>query len=242
MLTTVKARASRNSDGLGPNTSNASEFFMADTNQAATNTSRATYSDPARTDPDGRPAEFDLSPDKWWVSLILGLLLIAAGIYMVFHAIAASIATSIVFGAILLVGGIFQVVHTFWENTWRSRILSVIIGLLFAGSGVLLLLDPLAGSVGLTLAFAVMFIAGGVLRLVLAYRLWRRVGWLLLLSGLIAMATGAIIVLGWPWSGLVIPGLMVGIDMVFYGAWWAALGMTLRRERPALSATHPAHA
>ena len=106
---------------------------------------------------------------------------------MVFHAIAASIATSIVFGAILLVGGIFQVVHTFWENTWRSRILSVIIGLLFAGSGVLLLLDPLAGSVGLTLAFAVMFIAGGVLRLVLAYRLWRRVGWLLLLSGLIAM-------------------------------------------------------
>jgi uncharacterized membrane protein HdeD (DUF308 family) len=68
------------------------------------------------------------------------------------------------------------------------------------------------------------------------------VGWLLLFSGLIAIATGAIIVLGWPWSGLVVPGLMVGIDMVFHGAWWTALAMTLRRERPAFSATHPAHA
>ncbi len=55
--------------------------------------------------------KFDLTPNGWWVSLILGLLLIAGGIYMVLHAVAASIVTSIFFGAILAVGGIFQAAH-----------------------------------------------------------------------------------------------------------------------------------
>lgn len=214
---------------------------MANTNQAAGNPSydqgntRTPYADI-------RPVGFDLTPDKWWVSLILGLLLIAGGIYMVLHAVAASIATSILFGAILFVGGIFQIAHGFWAPDWKARVLSIVIGLLFAGSGVLLLLNPLAASLGLTIGIAALFIVGGAMRLYLAYRLWQRIGWLLLLSGLIAIATGVIIMLGWPWSGLVVPGLLFGIDMMFHGAWWLALGIALRRERAAVPGPRPARA
>jgi uncharacterized membrane protein HdeD (DUF308 family) len=214
-------------------------FVMA--NQAAANPSRTTHGDPARAD-DRRPFGIELTPDKWWVALILGLLFIAGGLYMVLNAVAASIATTILFGAILAVGGVFQIVHTLWQPTWWDRVLSIVNGLLYAGSGVLLLLNPLAGSLGLTLAFAALFVVAGVLRFVLAYRLWERAGWLLVLSGLIAIATGVIIFLGWPWSGLVVPGLMLGIDMAFHGSWWLALGFALRRERPALGAARPARA
>ena len=69
-----------------------------------------------------------------------------------------------------------------------------------------------------------------MLRLFLAYWLWQRIGWLLLLSGIVGIATGVIIMLGWPWSGLVVPGLLFGIDMMFHGAWWLALGLALRQE------------
>jgi uncharacterized membrane protein HdeD (DUF308 family) len=214
---------------------------MANINQTAANPSRTVRGDPARAD-DRWPLGIELTPDKWWVALILGLLLIAGGLYMVLNAVVASIATTILFGAILAVGGVFQIVHTFWEPTWRDRVLSLVIGLLYAGSGVLLLLNPLAGSLGLTLAFAALFVMAGVLRFFLAYRLWQRAGWLLVLSGLIAVATGVIIFLGWPWSGLVVPGLMFGIDMAFHGSWWLALGFALRRERPAIDAARPARA
>jgi len=54
----------------------------------------------------------------------------------------------------------------------------------------------LAASLGLTIGIAVLFIAGGALRLVLAYQLWQLIGWLLLLSGLIGVATGVIIIIG----------------------------------------------
>jgi uncharacterized membrane protein HdeD (DUF308 family) len=210
---------------------------MANTNQAAGNAPRnennagTTYSGVGRAwSDDIRPIGLELTPNKWWISLILGLLLIAGGIYMVLHAVAASIVTSIFFGAILTVGGIFQAVHALWLPEWKARALSIVIGLLFAAGGILLMLNPLAASLGLTIGFAILFITGGVLRLILAYRLWQRIGWLLLLSGIIGIATGVVIMLGWPWSGLIVPGLLFGIDMMFHGAWWLALGLALRQE------------
>jgi uncharacterized membrane protein HdeD (DUF308 family) len=224
-------------------------LVMANTNQAAGNppydqtNTRSAYGDSGRARSDDmRPVGFDLTPDRWWLSLLLGVLLIAGGIYMILHAVAASIVTSILFGAVLAVGGVFQIVHAFSAPDWKSRALSILIGLLFVAGGILLMLDPLAASLGLTIGIAALFVAGGALRLFLAYRLWRRMGWLLLLSGLIGIATGVIIMLGWPWSGLVVPGLLFGIDMMFHGAWWVALGIALRSERPAVRGARPARA
>jgi hypothetical protein len=73
---------------------------MANANQAAgnpphnQNRAGTTYSEAGRVwSDDIRPIGFDLTPNRWWISLILGLLLIAGGIYMVLHAVAASIVT-----------------------------------------------------------------------------------------------------------------------------------------------------
>jgi uncharacterized membrane protein HdeD (DUF308 family) len=137
----------------------------------------------------------------------------------------------------LLVGGIFQVVHAFSTPNWKGRMLSIFIGLLFVGSGVLLMLKPLSASLGLTIVFAVLFIAGGGLRLFLAYQLWqtRR------------LAAGAIRSYrhhhrrdhhtGRPWTGLVVPGLLFGIDVMF-GACWLALGIAGSWRPSARDLTH----
>ncbi|MGB7258899.1 MAG: hypothetical protein WBD48_12555 [Pseudolabrys sp.] len=34
-----------------------------------------------------------------------------------------------------------------------------------------------------------------------------------------------------PWSGLVLPGVLLGVDMVMHGLWWLALGRPVRRPR-----------
>ena len=65
-------------------------------------------------------------------------------------------------------------------------------------------------------------------------------GWILLGSGLLGIITGIVLYVGFPWTGLVVPGLLLGIDMIFHGAWWMALGFMVRR--PNAGTGHMAHA
>jgi uncharacterized membrane protein HdeD (DUF308 family) len=176
---------------------------------------------------------------RWWVCALLGIVLFALGVFVVFNAVAASLVSAIFFGAAMLVGGIFQMVHAFSARGWGSIAVSFLVGLLFAIGGGLLMLNPLATSLGLTLAFAAMLIASGVMRLVLAYRHWRDYGWLLVASGLLGLATGAVLLAGFPWSGLVVPGLLLGFDLMMHGVWWLVVGAFVRRPRDASAFTTP---
>ena len=96
----------------------------------------------------------------------------------------------------------------------------------------MLAVNPLATSLGLTLAIAALFLAGGALRLWLAARHWHDHGWLLTVSGLLSLALGVVLILGFPWSGLVVPGILLGVDLIFQGSWWLTVGLWVRRPHP----------
>src|SRR5205807_851386 len=68
---------------------------------------------------------------------------------------------------------------------------------------------------------------GGAFRIVAALvgRLEHR-GWLLL-NGVITLLMGILIWRQWPWSGLWVIGLFVGIEMIFYG--WSLVMLTAWR-------------
>jgi uncharacterized membrane protein HdeD (DUF308 family) len=110
-------------------------------------------------------------------------------------------------------------------------VLSLIVGLLFVLGGAMLMLNPLATSLGLTLGVAALLFASGVVRAVLAVRHWRDYGGLLLASGLLGIITGIVLLVGFPWSGLLVPGILLGIDLIIHGTWWLALGIFVRRPR-----------
>jgi uncharacterized membrane protein HdeD (DUF308 family) len=40
---------------------------------------------------------------------------------------------------------------------------------------------------------------------------------------------GALILAGWPGNTMIILGTLFGVDLVFYGSSWIALGLKLRR-------------
>jgi uncharacterized membrane protein HdeD (DUF308 family) len=160
---------------------------------------------------------------------LLGLVLLAGGIFVFFNVVLASVVSAIFFGAVVTVTGGFQIVHAFSSRGWGGFFLSLVIGVLFLLGGLLLMYNPLATSFGLTLGFAALLIAGGVVRIVLAFRHWDDLGWLLISSALLGIATGVVVLLGFPWAGLVVPGLLVGIDLILHGFWWLALGLWIRR-------------
>ncbi len=155
--------------------------------------------------------------------------MLAGGVFVLWNVVAASLVTALFFAAALVVVGLFQIVHAFSARGWSSLVLSLIVGILFVGAGFMLAADPLATSLGLTLAIAALFLAGGALRLWIAARHWHDHGWILTISGLFGIALGVVLILGFPWSGLVVPGILLGVDLIFQGAWWLTVGLWVRR-------------
>jgi uncharacterized membrane protein HdeD (DUF308 family) len=172
---------------------------------------------------------------RWWLCALLGVVMIAAGVFVLFHVMAGSIVSAIFFGAALAVAGAFQIVHGFSSRDWGGVALSIAVGILILIAGAILMASPLATSLGLTLAFAATAIVAGGVRLMMAWRHWGDYGPVLVASGLVGILTGAVVLLGFPWSGLVVPGLLLGIDLIIHGGWWLALGAWVRR--PAAGAT-----
>jgi uncharacterized membrane protein HdeD (DUF308 family) len=173
---------------------------------------------------------FGTSP---WKAALLGAFFIVAGLFVLANVAAATVISAIVFGLALMAAGAFEIFHSFWAPHWGGVFFRLLVGLLYLIAGVILIADPLAASVAMTLVFAGLLIASGVVRFALAFKYWERAGWLLLASGLIGILAGLMILAKWPLSGLWVFGLVVGIDLVVHGVWWAASGWIAWEPRTA---------
>ena len=159
------------------------------------------------------------------VSVILGVIAIAT------PAVAGT-AVVMVIGGVLLVAGIVQMVQGFRTESWSSKILSVILGVVTALCGLGVLGHPLLGLSFLTLLLAVFFVIEGIWKIVASFSFRPASGWLLILaSGIIALVLGVLIWRQWPVSGLWAVGTLVGIDLLMTGASMIALASTIRRPK-----------
>jgi uncharacterized membrane protein HdeD (DUF308 family) len=59
---------------------------------------------------------------------------------------------------------------------------------------------------------------------------WRDFGWLLVTSGVIGILAGLVVLSGWPVSGLWVFGIVLGVDLLTYGAWWIAYAFAHRHD------------
>ena len=167
---------------------------------------------------------------NWWQSILLGIVLIVAGLFVLRNAVAATVVSAIAFGIALLVAGLFEIVQSLWAPHWGGFFWRLLVGVFYAIGGAVLVADPLAASVLLTLAFAAALIASGAVRIFLAFAHWEQFGWLLLASGIVGILAGLVILFKWPLSGLWVFGLVVGVDLLLHGAWWVVSGWAAREE------------
>jgi len=165
---------------------------------------------------------------SWGWFVALGVALIAVGGVCIAYSATATEATVLVFGWLLLVGGVFALIQAFRTRTWSGFFLFLLSGLLRGFTGYLLIRYPLAGETSLTLVLASFFVVGGVFRAVGAGTLqlpqW---GWAAF-SGLVSVALGVMLLMQLPTSSLWFIGLAIGIDFIFDGASFIALGAALR--------------
>jgi len=175
-----------------------------------------------------------IDPAKWWIAALVGAALIVVALIVFGHLVAATLISTILIGTMLVVGSLFQIGHAFAERGWGGFALSLLVGLLYLATGLMLVMNPAAGSLALTLLFAAFLLASGVVRIVLAFRFWHMWGWLLLLSGVLGVLAGLVIMTGYPMTGLWVLGFCLGVDLFIHGVWWLAFALMLRGAPKAL--------
>ncbi|HET7409762.1 MAG TPA: HdeD family acid-resistance protein [Paracoccaceae bacterium] len=176
------------------------------------------------------PQVTDALRRNWWLMLILGVLLILGGIAAIVLPVVASLAVTIAVGAALTVAGVFKFAHAFRCGGWRCRGWSLLSAALYVIGGVLLLFNPLAGMISLTILMIALIGADGVLRTVVAFRMRPEAGWGWMLAGGIAGVLLAILMMVMlPWIGLTALGVLAGIALIFEGWGFVAVALASRR-------------
>ncbi len=166
------------------------------------------------------PTGVALAPPPTWIRVLLGIVLILAGIVVLGDAVMATIISAIVIGIAAIIAGGFEIVHAFWTKGWGGFVWQILLGILYLAFGFVLISQPVSGAVALTYVLGLVLFVSGLLRIFLGLRHWSDVGWIMLLSGALGVIAGLVILARWPMSGLWVLGLLLGIDLILHGIAW----------------------
>jgi uncharacterized membrane protein HdeD (DUF308 family) len=164
----------------------------------------------------------------WKAFLVEGILLVVLGLAAMILPPLASLAVTIFLGWMFLISGVAGLALTFWARRMPGFWWSLFSAVLAIGAGIILLAQPVQGTLTLTIVVGAYFLAEGVATIMYALEhrkeLSERWSWLLT-AGIMDILIAAIIVAGLPGSALWALGLLVGINMLFGGA--SLIGMAL---------------
>lgn len=172
----------------------------------------------------------ELARVRKWL-LITGILSILAGAVAIAVPAAASVATAIFIGWILVFIAIVMTANAFSSREEPARLAGrLLTAALTLFVGVYLLVAPLDGTLTLTFMLAVWFFGIGGLELLAA---WRQRGapgaGFIALNGALSVVLGLLIAVGLPSSADWAIGLLVGINLVFFGVRALMLASILKR-------------
>src|SRR4051794_3235707 len=169
--------------------------------------------------------------EHWKAFLIEGILLVILGLAAMILPPLASLAVTIFLGWMFLISGVAGLVLTFWARRMPGFWWSLVSAVLAVVAGIVLLAQPLQGTVTLTVVVGASFLAEGVATVMYALEhrreLSRRWGWLLT-AGIMDVLIAAFIIAGLPGSALWAIGVLVGINMLFGGASMIAMALAAR--------------
>jgi uncharacterized membrane protein HdeD (DUF308 family) len=174
----------------------------------------------------GQTEVFGELSQKWGWLLALGIIQIILGTIGLGMTFGLTLVTILVYGIFLLIGGGAQIAQTFSVKGWKSRVLHLVIALIYVLAALLIIANPLAASLFLTLFIGFFLVAAGILRGIMAFHLKGFKNWFWpLLSGIISIILGLIIINQWPVSGLWVIGLFVAVELIING--WSSVMIAL---------------
>lgn len=169
---------------------------------------------------------------KWGWIVALGIVFLIAGFVALGSVVAATASAVMIVGIMMIMGGVAEIFAAFSVKSWGKFAVWMVLGLLYVAAGVIAILNPFAAATILTLMLGAALVVGGVLRMFLAFQMreagkpW---GWVAL-SGLVTLLLGVVVIAKWPASSFFVLGMFLGIDLIFAGWAWIAMGLALKNR------------
>jgi uncharacterized membrane protein HdeD (DUF308 family) len=159
----------------------------------------------------------------------LGVILVLAGLVGLIYTGLATLTSMLLFGWLLLIGGVVGLLHAVQARASNFFWLGVVVAALNIAAGVVIISKPEAAAEALTMFAALLFLTGGVFRLVgsLVVR-GPQFGWSLV-QGAFGLLLGILVLASWPSSSKYVIGTFFSLALLFDGLGLVATGYGGRR-------------
>ncbi|MFF7858446.1 DUF308 domain-containing protein [Streptomyces sp. NPDC007904] len=163
-----------------------------------------------------------------WLA-VLGVVLVVAGLVGLVYTGVATLTSMVLFGWLLLIGGVVGLLHAVQARDGNFFWLGVVVAALNIAAGVVILRTPEAAAEALAMFAALLFLTGGVFRLVgsLVVR-GPQFGWTLV-QGAFGLLLGILVLASWPSSSQYVIGTFFSLALLFDGLGLVATGYGGRR-------------
>ena len=169
------------------------------------------------------------SSTAWLITV--GILLLVLGIVCIVAPLVSGMAVELIVGGVMVVAGVAKLFHAVRARSWGSGFGEFLLGIFTALAGLLLLAHPLFGLAFLTLMLVAFFFLEGIAQFVIAFRLRTVSGWLwVLFGGVLSFLLAVLIYANWPLSGVWAVGTLVGIQILYNGWSLIAIGLAVRKS------------
>jgi len=168
---------------------------------------------------------------RWQWIVAFGVISLVAGVVALGSVAVATVSAAVIVGVMMLVASFAEIAAAFGVKDWGHFLFWLLLGVLYALAGFVCLMDPFEAATLLTLLLGISLAIIGLLRIFVATKMihdhetpW---GWVAF-SGVLSFLLGLMIVAGWPSTSFFVLGLFLGMDLIFIGTMWIAMGVALK--------------
>ncbi len=152
-----------------------------------------------------------------------GVLLVVLGIAAMAMPLASGLAVAVTLGFILTIAGSVQLAFALQAQRFRKKLTRFMFGGITLAAGIFCITQSGGAAAALGLLLAVYFLIDGAFLLISAAQAEHHRGWLAT-YGAISLLLGLLLWIGWPLSGIVGIGVLLGIRLIFAGVMVVLIG------------------
>lgn len=167
---------------------------------------------------------------RWGFIVALGALIAGMGAAALILVVSATIASVYTIAIFMILAGGAEIATGLSAKTWGRFLLWILAGLAYIVVAAFALAQPLVAAAFFTLVLGGGLIVTGAVRIFLGAHLGAPLRGPVLLAGGLTALLGILIVGGWPENSFMVLGVLLGLDLLFWGAAWIVFGLQLRRH------------
>ncbi|HKL46843.1 MAG TPA: DUF308 domain-containing protein [Roseovarius sp.] len=154
----------------------------------------------------------------WFLWMLVGILSIIAGIVALANPFAATLSAELLAGYLFSAIGILTLISAFQDQGWGARIWALLLGVLITVFGFNLIANPLEGILQLTVIAATLMMVIGIFRIIIAFTpMAAGARGILVVAGIVSIVLSVMIFSSFPWSGAVVLGIFLAIELISNG-------------------------